>query len=527
MAPRASSSGLPINNPSYGTNPTLWHAIAMQQQRLAEMKIDLGAGPRRSRTVARRPQLAVQASTAAAVDDDDEDEDSPQRKEPTLTLAQRMGLAAAPDPELTPSEWDAIAAVSRDRGASREPCVICCEHFRDEKQVLLSCGHVFHRACLRSWERHSKSKVCPVCRKQHYRKHGIEDGVNIYRDECAVRLQAAWRGAHTRRTTDKALRHANPTRLRRYCERRLGGLTDDLLGRLEAERSAVDELFAEIDSSVAASRVMMGEQPVDWAHKAHVARARGLGDCPVCLTAMKEGEPLTLTSCTHVFHERCLASFERFSIKPVCQCPVCRAAYTKIRLPAPDDPAVAAHASSQPFDLLLGAMVDEERGRSGGSCVGGLCQECAPATGASAHEQRRPAESGSQRSGRGGVGGRGGGGGRGGVGGRGGGGRGGGSRGSAVEATRAAAAELQRAMGRSGCAGSLGNTGMRGSGGASATALRNGRGRSGNGSSSGLAMGAASRPDAIERLHERLAVGVADACARASSASGRARPTAR
>ena len=507
MAPRASSSGLPIHNPSYGTNPTLWHAIAMQQQRLAEMKIDLGAGPRRSRTVARRPQPAVQASAAAAVNDDEDDEESPQRKEPTLTLAQRMGLAAAPEPELTASEWEAIAEVSRDRGASREPCVICCEHFRDEKQVLLSCGHVFHRACLRSWERHSKSKVCPVCRKQHYRKHGIEDGVNIYREECAVRLQAAWRGAHTRRTTDKALRHANPTRLRRYCERRLCGLTDDLLGRIEAERSAVDELFAEIDSSVAASRVMMGEQPVDWAHAAHVARARGLGDCPVCLTALKEGEPLTLTSCTHVFHERCLASFERFSIKPVCQCPVCRAAYTKTRLPAPDETAMAAHASSSSnaFDLLLGAMVDEEeRGRSGGKCVGGLCEECAPATGAPAHEQRRSAESGSQRSGRGGGGSRGGG-------------SRGGSRGGAVEATRAAAAELQRAMGHSGCAGSLASTGMRGSGGASATALRNCRGRSGNGSSSSLAMGAASRADAIERL---AAVGAAGAAACASSGRG-------
>ena len=118
--------------------------------------------------------------------------------------------------------------------------MICCEPFRDQKQVLLSCGHVFHRTCLRSWERHSKSRCCPVCRKQHYRKRGIADGANVYRDECAVRLQAAWRGARTRRTTDRALRHANPTRLRKYCEQRLSGLTDELLGRIEAERSAVE-----------------------------------------------------------------------------------------------------------------------------------------------------------------------------------------------------------------------------------------------------------------------------------------------
>ena len=71
-------------------------------------------------------------------------------------------------------------------------------------------------------------------------ERGIADGANVYRDECAVRLQAAWRGARTRRTTDRALRHANPTRLRKYCEQRLSGLTDELLGRIEAERSAVE-----------------------------------------------------------------------------------------------------------------------------------------------------------------------------------------------------------------------------------------------------------------------------------------------
>ena len=53
------------------------------------------------------------------------------------TLAQRMGLAVAPEPELTQSEWDAIADMSRDRDASKQPCVICCEHFRDEKSFLL------------------------------------------------------------------------------------------------------------------------------------------------------------------------------------------------------------------------------------------------------------------------------------------------------------------------------------------------------------------------------------------------------
>ena len=125
-----------------------------------------------------------------------------------------------------------------------------------------------------------------------------------------------------RRQTGRALRHANPTRLRRYCEDRLGGLTDKLVGQLDVERSAVDALFAEIDSSVAASRVLIdaASNPVDWHATAALAQSRGLGDCPVCLAPLggSHGEVLSLLSCTHVFHAKCLASFERFSLTSTC-----------------------------------------------------------------------------------------------------------------------------------------------------------------------------------------------------------------
>ena len=58
-----------------------------------------------------------------------------------------------------------VEQVSRRRGTYDEPCAICCEDFREEPQVLLSCGHAFHHACLASWERFSGANQCPVCRK--------------------------------------------------------------------------------------------------------------------------------------------------------------------------------------------------------------------------------------------------------------------------------------------------------------------------------------------------------------------------
>lgn len=301
----------------------MWHAVAMQQQLLVDMKLKLGPSSLRASSLRRpgAPPPPPRAATSAAVSqhicsecsgsDDEDDDIDDHRPPPTLTLAQRMGLAAAPEPALTASEWDAIAAMSRAREVSHAPCIICHEPFGTEKQVLLSCGHTFHRQCLRSWERHSKSRCCPVCRKLHYRKRAIDDGANLYREECAIRIQAAARGVRARRASARALRHLNPARRRRYCADRLGGLSDALVGRLDAAHSAVDQLFAEIDSSVAASRALLGSRGADdWAAAETAARERGFGDCPVCLNPCAEGELLTLLSCSHVFHRRCLASFE-------------------------------------------------------------------------------------------------------------------------------------------------------------------------------------------------------------------------
>ncbi len=39
-------------------------------------------------------------------------------------------------------------------------------------------------------ERFSKSRCCPVCRKLHYQKRAIADGANLFREECAVAVQA-------------------------------------------------------------------------------------------------------------------------------------------------------------------------------------------------------------------------------------------------------------------------------------------------------------------------------------------------
>lgn len=54
-------------------------------------------------------------------------------------------------------------------------------------QVLLSCSHVFHRACLQSFETFSGRKCCPLCRKRQYETRLIHDAARLYRHQCAAR----------------------------------------------------------------------------------------------------------------------------------------------------------------------------------------------------------------------------------------------------------------------------------------------------------------------------------------------------
>jgi hypothetical protein len=55
-------------------------------------------------------------------------------------------------------EWQEVEKKIKEREKNNEieNCPICLEDFTIEKQVILSCTHVFHEKCLRSFEKHNK-----------------------------------------------------------------------------------------------------------------------------------------------------------------------------------------------------------------------------------------------------------------------------------------------------------------------------------------------------------------------------------
>ncbi|XP_062848951.1 RING finger protein 32 isoform X2 [Trichomycterus rosablanca] len=279
---------------------------------------------------------------------------------PPLTLAQKLGLVAAPRRRLTADEWTEAKSRSIQEGDSAQPCAICADDFRLQPQVLLSCSHVFHKVCVRSLERFSGRKCCPLCRAEPYEARVIHDGARLHREKCAVRIQARWRGHAVRkwyRGVTKRVPPKDPRLRRRFFEEKFSELNERLVQSCSTD---VDSFLRQIDLSVASSRSAVshvhdqhttvrvsGEE--EWTQVQEKAERRGVHDCPICLTPLSSSsKPLLLLSCSHLFHQSCLRAFESFCQEGGATCPLCRRLYRAVpaRLHSYDDRRPTSHSQN-------------------------------------------------------------------------------------------------------------------------------------------------------------------------------------
>uniref|UniRef100_A0A670J875 Ring finger protein 32 n=1 Tax=Podarcis muralis TaxID=64176 RepID=A0A670J875_PODMU len=271
-----------------------------------------------------------------------------------LTLAQQLGLVEPPAMPLTTEEWEHVKQRSIKQGDSVQPCAICREEFALQPQVLLSCSHVFHKACLKAFERFAGKKTCPMCRKIQYQTRVIHDGARLFKIKCATRIQAFWRG-HIVRKWYKKLRKTVPPKdaklRKKFFEEKFSEICQRLLNSYDTR---IDELFSEIDSNVAESQNVFqqldkklgpGIDEVEWEKIQMQAFRQDIVDCPICImpliypTHLQEGIPqasypscsskTVLLSCSHMFHSTCVQAFEDFSLGERPICPLCRSHYQK------------------------------------------------------------------------------------------------------------------------------------------------------------------------------------------------------
>ncbi|KAF6737686.1 RING finger protein 32 [Oryzias melastigma] len=172
-----------------------------------------------------------------------------------MIVAQKLGLVASPKERLTEEDWIEVKKRSLLREESAQPCTICREEFRLHPQVvLLSCSHVFHRTCLQAFERFSGRKRCPICRREQYETRVIHDAARLFRHQCAIRIQAHWRGYSARKSYREIRRTKCPKDKklrRRFFEDRLQELNDSFVRYCHTD---TEDFLRDIDRSLSSSR---------------------------------------------------------------------------------------------------------------------------------------------------------------------------------------------------------------------------------------------------------------------------------
>ncbi|EDL37234.1 RING finger protein 32 isoform X1 [Mus musculus] len=275
---------------------------------------------------------------------------------PPLTLAQKLGLLPPPPLPLSSDEWERVKQRSLLQGDSIQPCPICKEEFELHPQVLLSCSHVFHRACLQAFEKFTNKKTCPLCRKNQYQTRVIHDGARLFRVKCATRIQAYWRGYIVRkwyRNLRKIIPPSDAKLRRKFFEEKFTEISHRILCSYNTN---IDELFSEIDVCLAVNRSILQQldercgqiiTKEDWEKIQAQAAHHEIYECSICLTPLsfhgdgrqaaigtssQRPRETVLLSCAHLFHNACLLALEEFSLgdnAPFHVCPLCRSCYQK------------------------------------------------------------------------------------------------------------------------------------------------------------------------------------------------------
>ncbi|PNJ31229.1 RNF32 isoform 7 [Pongo abelii] len=256
------------------------NAVALQDHILHDLQLrNLSVADHSKTQVQKKENKSLKRDTKAIIDtglkkttqcpklEDSEKEYVLDPKPPPLTLAQKLGLIGPPPPPLSSDEWEKVKQRSLLQGDSVQPCPICKEEFELRPQVLLSCSHVFHKACLQAFEKFTNKKTCPLCRKNQYQTRVIHDGARLFRIKCATRIQAYWRGYVVRKWYRNLRKTVPPTdaKLRKkFFEKKFTEISHRILCSYNTN---IEELFAEIDQCLAINRSVLQQLEEKCGHE--------------------------------------------------------------------------------------------------------------------------------------------------------------------------------------------------------------------------------------------------------------------
>ncbi|KAI8925337.1 hypothetical protein BC831DRAFT_461657 [Entophlyctis helioformis] len=256
-----------------------------------------------------------------------------------LTLAEKLGIVPKPPDPLSPSDWAAIKSKTSARGDLSHPCPICQEPFTTQSQILLSCSHIFHQACIQSYESYVQQRCCPLCRETDYERLLTNAGRKAYRVRCAVKIQAAWRMARQARAYAEYRRThppKDPKLLAKYHLNKLAMCSQALVASMASSSYELQEVLQDLDADLQSSRQIInsttatmeslqsqghsgshaGAGPssrVDWDEALLKAAEREDEACPICIMPLTDDGSFTLAATASTKRRTCGSSIARIT----------------------------------------------------------------------------------------------------------------------------------------------------------------------------------------------------------------------
>eukprot|EP01039_Chlorochromonas_danica_P009490 gene9490-10481_t len=163
---------------------------------------------------------------------------------------------------MKPMDWYLMECHLAKKRDPDTRCPICMEVFNRGEEVLLSCGHIFHQVCLRSFENFMRTTElsCPICRTKSYQKKLTKLGHQALERVSAGKIQALARGWLARKKFKIALRryyrsgHGNEKLRTKHFHTECAEMTEKMDRTLQHRVAQVDNMMRSMDRTLLEGR---------------------------------------------------------------------------------------------------------------------------------------------------------------------------------------------------------------------------------------------------------------------------------
>ncbi|OAF71658.1 hypothetical protein A3Q56_00553 [Intoshia linei] len=222
--------------------------------------------------------------------------------------------------------WCEIKMISLNRKDSEKSCSICCDLFRDKKQI-----------CIKKLQKCTNQSICPICRQPDYEWIYIDDAAKYYRNLCSDKIKNFLRGVKTRKfyLNYRETCYPKNEKLKQFdCHRKIENLTNKLEKNQERLQGVTLDLFQICQNNIDKSKDLRIDSNVNWNFIYKKMVLRKTTECPICLGKLnRKNSKNILLSCSHYFHANCLNSYETYlqiESRNTNNCPLCRKNYTTL-----------------------------------------------------------------------------------------------------------------------------------------------------------------------------------------------------